>query len=184
MGLRQRSIRLRIFLLVLIPLLSLLGLYIFVASITVGQAIGEAHSRALKNDTGQPVGNFEAQIDSERRVAMIYLAAPVPQFLAQLDSQEAKTDQARSAMTAAVNSSATMSDASTAEKQAIDTLLKASAGLGALRGRIAAHTVTRPHAMAAYNSMILDSEGVLKAGDSQRVQRLAGGSVARTGQDG
>jgi signal transduction histidine kinase len=184
MGLRQRSIRLRIFLLVLIPLLSLLGLYIFVASITVGQAISEAHSRALKNDTGPPVGNFEAQIDSERRVAMIYLAAPAPQFLAQLDSQEAKTDQARSAMAAAVNSNTTMSDASTAEKRAMDVLLKASVGLGALRGGIAAHTVTRPQAMAMYNSVILDSETLLKQvilGESNASLVVQGLALVRMG---
>src|SRR5260370_1398193 len=114
MGLRRRSIRVRIFFLVLIPLLSLLGLYIFVASITIGDALSEAHARALKNDTGTPVGNFEGQIDSERRVAMIYLAAPIPQFLAQLDAQETKTDQARSAMATAVTSSATNSPSSSA----------------------------------------------------------------------
>src|SRR5260370_8131924 len=101
MGLRRRSIRVRIFFLVLIPLLSLLGLYIFVASITIGDALSEAHARALKNDTGTPVGNFEGQIDSERRVAMIYLAAPIPQFLAQLDAQETKTAQPRSAIATA-----------------------------------------------------------------------------------
>ncbi|HUK71209.1 MAG TPA: nitrate- and nitrite sensing domain-containing protein [Streptosporangiaceae bacterium] len=163
MGLRWRSIRLRIFLLVLIPLLSLLGLYIFVASITIGDAVSEARATALKNDTGQPVGNFEGQLDSERRIAMIYLAAPIPQFLAQLDAQEAKTDQARTAMAAAVTSGATTDNASAAERQAIAALLKSAAGLGPVRAGIAAHTVTRPRAMSAYDGMVAASEEVLKA---------------------
>ncbi len=162
MGLRRQSIRLRIFLLVLIPLLSLLGLYIFVASITIGDAVSEARATALKNDTGQPVGNFEGQLDSERRVALIYLAAPVPQFLAQLDAQEAKTDQARTAMAAAVTSGATLNNASAPEKQAINALLKSAAGLGRLRTGITAGTVTRQQAMTAYNGMVTASEYVLK----------------------
>jgi len=119
MGLHRRSIRLRIFVLILIPLLSLIGLYVFVASITVGDAVNEARASSLKNDTGVPVGTFEAQVDAERRVAMIYLAAPAPQFLAALDAQEAKTDQARSGMRTALTSSATMGSASDPEKQAI-----------------------------------------------------------------
>jgi signal transduction histidine kinase len=162
MGLRRQSIRLRIFLLVLIPLLSLLGLYVFVASITIGDAVSEARASALKNDTGQPVGNFEGQLDAERRIAMIYLAAPVPQFLAQLDAQEAKTDQARTAMRAAVTSGATTDSASAAEKQAIAALLKSAAGLGPLRTGIVARTVSRPRAMSAYNGVVAASEQVLK----------------------
>src|SRR5260370_36858398 len=164
MGLRRRSIRLRIFFLVLIPLLSLLGLYIFVASITIGDALSEAPARALKNDTGTPVGNFEGQIDSERRVAMIYLAAPIPQFLAQLDAQETKTDQARSAMATAVTSSATQNYATAPEKVAINALLTSAAGLGALRSEITSHTITRPRAMDAYNGVVTASEAVLNQG--------------------
>src|SRR6266852_9037805 len=153
MGLRRRSIRLRIFLLVLIPLLSLLGLYIFVASITVGQALSEAHTRAADRDTGTPIGSFETQLYAERRIAMIYTAAPAPQFLTQLDAQEAKTDQARSAMTAAVTSGATQSNATGPEKTDINILLKSAAGIGTLRADIAAGTISRPQVMDAYNQM-------------------------------
>ena len=162
MGLRRRSIRLRIFLLVLIPLLSLLGLYIFAASITIGQALSESHSLSLKNDTAEPVGNFEGQLDSERRVAMIYAAAPAPQFLTQLDTQEAKTDQARSAMTAAVNSTTTQSDATGPEKASITALLKSAAGLSTLRAAIAQRSISRPQVLASYNSIVTACETVLK----------------------
>ncbi len=162
MGLRRRSLRLRIFLLVLIPLLSLLGLYIFVASITVGQALSEAHTRAADRDTGTPIGNFETQLYAERRIAMIYVAAPAPQFLTQLDAQEAKTDRARSAMAAAVTSGATQSNASGPEKTAIDLLLKSAAGVGALRAEITAGTISKQQVLDSYNGVLTAAENVLK----------------------
>src|SRR5260370_35991814 len=94
MGLRRRSIRLRIFFLVLIPLLSLLGLYIFVASITIGDALSEAHARALKNDTGTPVGNSEGQTAPERRAPWTYPAGPRPHFLQRLTAQKTNPTRA------------------------------------------------------------------------------------------
>ncbi len=163
MGLRRRSIRLRIGCLILIPLLSLIALYVFVASITIGDAIGEARATALKNDTGLPIGNYEAQIDAERRVAMIYLAAPTTQALAQLDAQEAKTDQVRSSMRAAVTSDATMANASGAEKRAIATMLRNASSLGAVRSAVAARAITRQRVLDAYTGVITDCENALKA---------------------
>ncbi|MGE5288778.1 MAG: nitrate- and nitrite sensing domain-containing protein [Micromonosporaceae bacterium] len=162
MGLHRRSIRLRIFVLILIPLLSLIGLYVFVASITAGNAVDELRVTTLKNDTGEPVGVFEGQVEAERRAAVIYLAAPVSQFLTQLDAQEAKTDQARSAMRAAVTSDATVKNASASELRDIDVVLKDGAQLSALRSRIVSHQISRNQAMNAYNGIIRDCEAMLK----------------------
>jgi signal transduction histidine kinase len=161
MGLRRRSIRLRIFLLILIPLLSLIGLYIFVASITVGDAVTEQQATQLKNDTGLPVGSYETQIEVERRLAITYLAAPVQASLAAFDAQAARTEQARSAMRAALMSKSTMGDASTPEKQAINGLLSDAASLAALRSRISARTVGRPEAMNAYETVVDSCENLI-----------------------
>jgi signal transduction histidine kinase len=162
MGLHRRSIRLRIFVLILIPLLSLIGLYVFAASITVGDAVDRARASALKNDTGLPAGAFEGQADAERRVAVIYLAAPSAQSLAALDAQEAKTDQALSAMRAALTSNATMGSASADEKRSIAALLKGAAGLSAIRAAITSHTMSRAQAMTAYTNLIEQCETLFK----------------------
>jgi len=162
MGLRRLSIRLRIFFLILIPLLSLIGLYVFVASITVGDAVSESQATSLKDDTGLPVGRYESQLYAERRIALIYLAAPAPQMQAQLDAQEAKTDQTRSRMRSAVTSDATMDLASAQEKRAIATMLSDASGLGALRARIAARAISRQQALDAYNGVLSNCEYTLK----------------------
>ena len=159
MGLRHRSIRLRIFLLVAVPILSLVGLYVFAATITASDALNLARSRTLKDTIGTPVGNLEAQIDLERMQAVVYLAAPVPSNLAALHAQEAKTEQSQKAVANAVNSTA--GSAGPAEKQATAALVKDTAGLATLRSKIASRAITRPEAISAYAAINFAADDVL-----------------------
>ncbi len=159
MGLRHRSIRLRIFLLVAVPILSLVGLYAFAATIAASDALNLAKSRTLKVTIGTPTGNLEAQIDLERMQAVVYLAAPAPSNLAALQAQEVKTEQAQKAFTDAVNSAA--SSAVPAEKRAIAVLLKDTAGLATLRSQIASRAISRPQAINAYATINFAADDVL-----------------------
>jgi signal transduction histidine kinase len=159
MGLRRRSIRLRIVLLVAIPILSLIGVYAFAATITATDAINLARSRTLKDTVGTPTGNLEAQIDVERLLAVAYLAAPVPSNLAALRAQEAKTEVTQAAFAKAA--AATMGDDSPGEKQAIAGLLRAVSGLRKLRSEIASRAIGRPQAVSGYAGIIADSDSVL-----------------------
>jgi signal transduction histidine kinase len=159
MGLRSRSIRLRIVLLVAIPILSLIGVYAFAATITASDAINLARSRTLKDTIGTPTGNLEAQVDAERLLAVVYLAAPVPSNLATLHAQEAKTLLTQAALRKAA--AATMGDAAPAEMQAIDGLVKAAAGLPKLRSEVASLSISRPQAIGAYSGIISAADTVL-----------------------
>ena len=154
MGLHRRSIRLRIILLVAIPILSLIGLYAFAATITASDAVNLARAKALKADTGTPTGNLESQIDAERLLAVVYLAAPAPQNLAALKAQEQKTDKADAAFRAAMTSSATLDNAGASEKQAIAALLKQDGRLGQIRSEVASQSITRPEVINAYGDII------------------------------
>src|ERR1039458_5723288 len=95
MGLHRRSIRLRTFLIVVIPILSLIGLYAFAVSIKASDAINLARSKTVKDTIGLPTGQLEAQIDAERLLAVLYLASPTPPDLAALGAQEGETSSAR-----------------------------------------------------------------------------------------
>jgi signal transduction histidine kinase len=159
MGLRHRSIRLRIVLLVAVPILSLIGLYAFAATITASDALNLARSRTLKDTIGTPVGNLETQIDLERIQAVNYLADPTPPNLAALHAQEAKTERSQKAFTDAVNSTA--SSAAPAEKQAIAVLVKDTAGLVTVRSKIASLAITRPEAISAYSAVNFAADDVL-----------------------
>ena len=120
---RLRSVRKRILLLALIPLLSLLGLYIFTTSITARNAINLARANTLKNATGEPTGKFEQVIQTERLLAVLYLAAPTPANQAKLNVVEQATNHQAAALRTTLMSGATMNSASEPQKRAIDTLL-------------------------------------------------------------
>src|SRR5262245_11235654 len=157
MSWRNRSVRGGILLLVLVPVLSLFGLYLFTTGIAGKDALDLARVRALKTATSEPVSNFLGQLDSERVGALIYLSAPTPGNLAKLRVQEAATGRATGALRAALTSGGALSDAPPAVRQASATLLHDAAGLPAMHSSIASRAVTRPQALAAYDKVIGDS---------------------------
>jgi signal transduction histidine kinase len=159
MRLRSLSIRLRILLLVAIPILSLIGVYAFAATTTASDAINLSRSRTLKDTIGTPTGNVEAAIGVERLLAVAYLSAPIPSNLATLRAQETKSVAAEDAFKQAAASST--GNASAGEKQAIAGIIKVFAGLPALRSQVAAVTISRPQAISAYNNVINASDAVL-----------------------
>ena len=158
---RIRSVRKRILLLALVPLLSLFGLYVFTTSTTARNAINLARANTLKNATGQPTGNFERAIQTERLLAVLYLAAPTPENQAKLNAVEQATNHQAAALRTGLMSGATMNSASAPQKQAIDTLLAATKNLPALRAQVVARTISRPAALAAYNTLVADGNQVL-----------------------
>ena len=137
---RMRSVRTRILLLALVPLLSLFGLYVFTTSVTARNAINLARADTLKNATGQPTGTFEGELQAERLLAVLYLAAPTPENQAKLAAVAQQTGREAAALRGTLMSGATMNNASAPQARAIDTLLAAMKGLPALQ--IRGH---RPH---------------------------------------
>jgi len=161
MGLRLKSIRQRILLLVLVPVLSLIGLYAFATSITASDAINLARTNTLKNATGAPTGAFLGAINAERPLAMVYLSSPSPANLAALQAQGGKTNAVAAALRVALRSGGTTGNASAGEKSAIAVLLADAARLPALRAQVAAQGVTRSQAYDQYNGMVADAYSLL-----------------------
>jgi signal transduction histidine kinase len=159
MRLRSLSIRLRILLLVAIPILSLIGVYAFAATTTASDAINLSRSRTLKDTIGTPTGNYEAQVDTERLLAVAYLAAPVPSNLATLRAQETKTVATENAFKEATGK--VIGNASPGARQAVAGLVKVSASLPALRSQIASLAVSRPTVISAYDNIINAADTVL-----------------------
>jgi hypothetical protein len=111
MGLRSRSIRMRVFLLILIPIVSLGALYGFAAQVTASAALSLARSKAVRMELAAPTTLLQDQLAAERHLALLYLASPAPALQAALDQQESSTDRAvrafeRSAAPGAIRPSA------------------------------------------------------------------------------
>ncbi len=186
MGVRVRSVRQRILLLVLVPVLSLIGLYAYSTAVFASQAINLARTNVLKNSTAQPAGNFYGAVGTERPLALVYLARPTAGALTQLKAAEAKTQATALALKAALTSAGTTGNESVGEKAAIRVLLADVAGLPAFNGQVEARTISRDAAYNHYNKIISDGtqvidQAILQENDSELVtQSLALVRVGRS----
>ncbi len=151
---RSRSIRARVLILVILPLVSLIGLYAFATTLTASDAITLARAASIRNQLNDPIGLFEAQVQRERLLATVYIDAPVPQDLAALTAQEAETNRFLSVVQAAASSASRSNDSSPQVKASLAVLLKESATLPALRQQISAGTIRTPRAQSAYSAIV------------------------------
>src|SRR5215469_15155400 len=92
--LRRRSIRMRIIVLVLVPVIALIALYAVALSLTLSSFISLSHSADVRNEVTNPVTDVQLQLSAERGFALQYLADPTHARLLALLTQEPKTDAA------------------------------------------------------------------------------------------
>jgi signal transduction histidine kinase len=156
MSWRMRSVRKRILLLALVPVISLIGIYTFYTSLAAKSAINLARAGTLKVQTTVPEGNILVALNNERPAAMVYLAAPTAADLAAFKAEVQKTARAVGAARTAMMSTATTDTATTAEQHAINVVLAATKTLPALQARITSRAISRPAALAAYNGIVGD----------------------------
>src|SRR5215469_998078 len=155
MGLRHRSIRLRVGVLIAVPVLCLLALYGFVASITLGNVVSQQHARSLRNGVLNPVTGFEIQLAQERHFALLSLANPTDTGMAaKLGVQEGRTQHALAALTLALQSPAVTSYAAKPEHMAIENLITASHSLSGIRGDVADDAINMRTALSAYDAIV------------------------------
>src|SRR6478672_42570 len=108
MGSRGRSIRLRIYFLVAIPLIAMVGLLGYVVTTTVDSAVSLDRAPNLVNATAVPAAKFGTFVEAERTAAVVYLFQPSPANLQAYQAAIAATDKAKPAFTAAMTSEATV----------------------------------------------------------------------------
>jgi signal transduction histidine kinase len=155
MGLRHRSIRLRVGVLITVPVLCLLVLYGFVVSITLGNAVSQQHATTLRNDIANPVADFQEKVAAERGSAILSLANPTDTAVAsEFGRQENATQRALVTLKAAVQSPGVASLAAAPEQAAIKQLLKATNKLSFIRGSISDDGITMRAALADYDAII------------------------------
>jgi signal transduction histidine kinase len=184
---RLRSVRTRILLLVLVPVLSLVGVYAFAVSITARDAVSLSKANTVKNALGVPAGAFLAQVGIERMLAVVYMSAPSGANLAKLELQETRTNAATAALRTALTSSSVQDNASPTEKHDIAALLRAAASLPSLRAQVAAQIIPSSRALAEYNAVIQSAYGALNSAIRQQSTALVvsqAQAFVRMGQSG
>ena len=155
MGLRHRSIRLRVGILIVVPVLCLLALYGFVIAITLSNVVIQRRANAVRAEVTNPIGAFQVQLAAERHLALQLIANPGGTTAqSAFGEQEAKTTTALNALTLALQSSTVTANASSAEKQAINTLIAGTRRLSYIRGDVTNTAFGLPAALDAYDSII------------------------------
>ena len=129
MGSRGRSIRLRIYVLVAIPLITMLGLFGYVAYTSVTNWLNLDRAPNLIQATSEPLTNFVNVLQAERRAAVVYLSQPSNANLSSYQSAISASKNGAEQLSVALNSPGTKSS-STAEETAAITTMTAQIEIG------------------------------------------------------
>jgi signal transduction histidine kinase len=163
MGSRGRSIRLRIYFLVAIPLITMLGLFGYVAYTSTTTYLNLDRAPNLINATAEPLTNFVNLLQAERRAAVVYASSPSSANLAAYHSAITTTEAGEVKVTAALNSAGTKNSASAAETNGIASMTAALDSLPQLRDGILARKLPALTGFADYTNVIAGQGAVLQA---------------------
>ncbi|MFF8696953.1 nitrate- and nitrite sensing domain-containing protein [Streptomyces sp. NPDC015144] len=155
MRFRGKSIRRKIVALLLVPLVSLTGLWGFATYLTGREARHLMGASAIVEKVGHPLEDTVRAIQDERRQTLVFLADPrASNALPLLQRQRAATDK----VLAGVKNGARQKDirkALSAEDDAqLSSILATVEGLGALRESVDQRTIDRAKAMEFYGRFI------------------------------
>jgi signal transduction histidine kinase len=154
MGSRGRSIRLRIYFLVAIPLVALVGLLAYVAGTSISNAISLDRAPNLVNATAIPAAQFGVYVQAERAAAVVYLFQPTAANLAAYEAAAAATDRGERAFIAAMNSQGTTGTEDSAGAKAVSSLVSGLSQLPTLRKAVKARALSPLDALGFYSQGI------------------------------
>jgi hypothetical protein len=158
--LRRRSIRLRIVVLVLVPVLGLLGLYAEVLSLTVGKVLTLRQEASIRELVVVPVANVQRQLANERGLALQYLAKPGRGDLGLLLKQKTRTDAAIGRFRTAVDR-ALDSDPVAKERRAFLNWQASLKRVRGLRASVMSLSLTKIQAAGGYSTILEGGDNVL-----------------------
>ncbi len=163
MGSRGRSIRLRIYFLVAIPLVVMLGLFGYVAYTSTTTYLNLDRAPNLIDATAEPLTNFVSLLQTERRAAVVYLSRPSAANLDAYRTASTTTARGQLEVTAALNSVGTRDSSTPAEAAGIAAMTESLGSLTQLRDAIMAKKLAPLSAFADYTNVIGGQGAVLQA---------------------
>ena len=157
MTLRNTSIRTRMFLLVSVPLLALIGIYAYAVVGQFGTAVGLANAGKVSGTTITPLSDTMVALNAERSGAVLYLAARSSQAGAAFRQAQAGTDRQFRAIETITGSGPVTSNATPLEQAAAKAFLRDDRGrIQALRAAVASGRISRIGAINAYSAIMSD----------------------------
>jgi Nitrate and nitrite sensing/Histidine kinase-, DNA gyrase B-, and HSP90-like ATPase/HAMP domain len=173
MGSRGRSIRLRIYFLVAIPLITMLGLFAYVAYSSITSWLNQDRAPNLINATSEPLTNFVNVLQAERGAAVVYLSRPTATNLNAFENAITATKNGEVKLEAALNSVGTKDSTTAQETGALEKMTTDLNGMASLRAGITAKQLAPLSALEAYTNIIADQGAVLEA-EANSITDVAG----------
>ena len=149
---QQRSIRSTITVLLILPLLSLIGLWAYAAQGTVGGAMAERDATIVNTDIGAPLEGLVEQLAVERADTFVWQSADGHLPRGSMVAQRPRTDAAIVAFRA--GATAAFGVEPSAVRPVAEELLRELSQLGPLRAKVDARTISPLAAFQAYNTMV------------------------------
>jgi signal transduction histidine kinase len=155
MRFRGRSIRRKIVVLLMVPLLSLVSIWAFATYITGREAQELLYVVNTVDEVGDPAQEAAQAVQRERRQVLIYLADPrSSDALTRLKKVQKDTDKQIRKVRANSRDATMRSNLSGNAQASLDRMLEEFAQLGGIRGKVEDYTLTRGGAFQAYNGIV------------------------------
>ncbi|WP_406015599.1 nitrate- and nitrite sensing domain-containing protein [Streptomyces sp. NBC_00984] len=155
MRFRGKSIRRKIVALLLVPLVSLTGLWGFATYLTGREARHMLSASTIVEKVGHPLEDTVRAIQDERRQTLVFLADPrASDALPLLQRQRAATDRVLTGVKDSARQEDIRDALSSEDDTQLNSILGTVEGLGALRDSVDRRTIDRSKAMEFYGRLI------------------------------
>ena len=151
---RRSSIRFKILLPLLVPLVSLAALWAFAAGTTLGDGLDLLHVRTISEHFGYPSGALSSTLQQERRMSLTLLGSGAPDARAALDSQRIRTDQQNALFEQLTGDADARDVAGGATLSRTDEARRQLSSLARVRADVTSGKTDRTRVFAAYTDMI------------------------------
>lgn len=148
------SLRVRLLVLVLVPLVSLAGVWAFAAYMASSEAINKYHSSTAYQKVALPGAALSAMLQRERGASAVFLSTHGRRVGEAVGEGRAAVDAAEAAFRKSALSGPAQRSITPSTRQQLTDLLGRLDGLAALRGQVDAGSVDPLRAIGDYNSLI------------------------------
>ncbi|MFJ2264320.1 nitrate- and nitrite sensing domain-containing protein [Streptomyces sp. NPDC087844] len=155
MRFRGKSIRRKIVALLLVPLISLTGIWGF-ATVLTGREVNQLFDTTfVVQEIGYPTEDVISVLQAERRQTLVYLADPrASDALTDLRRTRAATDEVVSKIRRNAGKADVRDEMGSEATERLTAILDAFDGVGSLRQSVEDNTVTRAQALDLYNRLV------------------------------
>ncbi len=164
---RNWSIRAKIISLLLVPLVTLVVMWVLATAVTIGPGLDLLHAQHSLDAVGRPVQALISEVQTERTLSVTFLDTG-RRDANQLAIQRARTDQAVTAYRGVVSAAGDTSDLTRQRDADLGVQLD---GLGALRSRVDRGAITGAQAVTGYGGLVDSSflvfESLVRVGDDE-----------------